>query len=112
MVAANPSSIVIRELNSVGRYAVGVMWGDGHDSIYTLDSLRRFCPCEACSSAPPDRPVAEAELRLHGLARLGEQSLFIEWADRHQTLYKTAALRSLCRCARCVAEPERPVTGS
>ena len=30
---------IITSLNEVGRYAIGVRWADGHDSIYPLESL-------------------------------------------------------------------------
>jgi hypothetical protein len=43
--------------------------------------------------------------------RLGENGVFIGWVDGHETLYTAADLRSLCRCAYCVAEPEKPITG-
>jgi len=33
----------------VGRYALGILWSDGHDSgIYTFERLRQLCPCEIC----------------------------------------------------------------
>ena len=31
----------IKGLHEVGRYAVGVQWVDGHDSIFPLENLRR-----------------------------------------------------------------------
>jgi DUF971 family protein len=38
----------IKGINEVGRYAIGVQWLDGHDSIFPLESLRRRCPCNEC----------------------------------------------------------------
>ncbi|MFO0981882.1 MAG: DUF971 domain-containing protein [Planctomycetota bacterium] len=33
----------------VGRYALGILWSDGHDSgIYTFERLRALCPCDEC----------------------------------------------------------------
>ena len=100
----------IRGLNEVGRYAVGVQWIDGHDSIYPLAELRRHCPCLECNGA------AEGELpldsrRLIQLSRVGEQGVFMQWADGHESLYTTHQLRERCRCAYCIPEPEKPVTG-
>lgn len=100
----------IKRLNEVGRYAVGVQWTDGHDSIYPLVSLRRGCPCEACRGAV-EGEIPAASQRLRQFSRLGEAAVFIGWADGHETLYTMGQLRDLCRCAHCVAEPERPVTG-
>ncbi len=37
----------------VGRYAIRIVWDDGHDTgIYTFASLRSLCPCTRC--APPE----------------------------------------------------------
>ena len=100
----------IKGLNEVGRYAVGVQWTDGHDSIYPLENLRRHCPCDACKGEA-GREVPLANQKLHQLARLGEAAVFLGWSDGHETLYTMRELRDLCRCAYCVAEPDRPITG-
>jgi hypothetical protein len=49
--------------------------------------------------------------RMLRFSRLGDAAVYIGWFDGHETLYTTAELRDLCRCARCVQEPERPITG-
>jgi len=92
----------------VGRYALGVLWGDGHDSILPYRSLRRACPCEACGAAAPEAPAPDAERPVR-LQLIGEQSLFVGWADGHETLLLLAELRDLCRCARCAGEPDLPL---
>jgi DUF971 family protein len=101
----------VERLSEVGRYALGVVWGDRHDSILPYRALRQACPCDACAAASPaetPRPDAERPVRLQ---LLGERSLFIGWADGHETLLLLEELRGLCRCARCVAEPDYPVSG-
>ncbi|HZP44752.1 MAG TPA: gamma-butyrobetaine hydroxylase-like domain-containing protein [Candidatus Binataceae bacterium] len=100
----------IRGLNEVGRYAVGIQWSDGHDSIYPLENLRRGCRCNACAGGA-GQALSAADLRLARFARLGEEAVFIEWSDGHETLFTTDQLRELCRCALCAGEPERPITG-
>jgi DUF971 family protein len=100
----------IRGLNEVGRYAVGVQWTDGHDSIYPLENLRRYCPCNACGGRI-DGEIPPASQRLAQLARLGESAIFLEWVDGHETLYTMTQLRDLCRCAYCAGEPDKPITG-
>lgn len=100
----------IKGLHEVGRYAVGVQWTDGHDSIFPLENLRRGCRCEACRGAV-EGEIPPASQRLHALSRLGEAAVFIAWADSHETILTMNQLRALCRCAYCVAEPERPITG-
>ena len=100
----------IKGLHEVGRYAVGVQWVDGHDSIFPLENLRRGCLCDACKGAVSGE-VPTASLRMRQLSRLGEAAVFIGWVDGHETIYTMPQLRNLCRCAYCVAEPERPITG-
>lgn len=101
----------IKGLNEVGRYAIGVQWIDGHDSIFPLESLRRFCPCNECGGDVAGEIPADHQ-RLLLLSRLGETGMYLGWADGHETLYTTARLRELCRCAYCAGEPEKPITGA
>jgi DUF971 family protein len=111
MALIKPKNPKIKGLNEVGRYAVGVQWADGHDSIYPLESLRRRCPCRSCEADGDGKASAADSPRLKKLARMGEQAVFLQWGDGHETLYSTRDLRELCRCAHCSAEPERPITG-
>jgi DUF971 family protein len=111
-VARSSEAIRVERLSEVGRYALGVVWGDGHDSILPYRGLRGACPCEACTATRPgaSAPPPEAE-RLVRIETLGEQSVFLKWGDGHETVFLLEELRDLCRCARCVGEPEYPVSG-
>ncbi len=111
MALIKPKNPKIKGLNEVGRYAVGVQWADGHDSIYPLDGLRTTCPCRSCEAEPDAKSAPADSRRLVKLTRMGEQAVFLQWGDGHETIYTTRYLRELCRCARCVAEPARPITG-
>ena len=110
MALIKSKSPKIKGLNEVGRYAIGVQWIDGHDSIYPLENLRRGCPCDACRGRV-EGEIPPASQRVRQLSRLGEASVFIGWVDGHETILTMSQLRALCRCAYCVGEPERPVTG-
>lgn len=96
----------------VGRYALGVAWADGHDSIFPYRSLRAHCPCDACSRQRErsDAPVG-GDATLESFEQLGDASIFLRWADGHESFFPAAELRALCRCALCAGEPERPITG-
>jgi DUF971 family protein len=101
----------VERLKQVGRYALGVEWGDGHDSIIPHRTIRHVCPCESCEAAARDTPLppdAEQPVRVE---LLGEEAVFIAWADRHETLLLTEELRALCRCAHCAGEPQHPISG-
>lgn len=98
----------IERLTEVGRYALGVVWGDQHDSILPFKALRGACPCETCVARAPVPPDGE---RLVRVEPLGGRSLFLRWGDGHETLLLLEEVRDLCRCARCVGEPEYPISG-
>jgi DUF971 family protein len=110
MALIKPKTPKIKGINEVGRYAIGVQWADGHDSIFPLENLRRGCPCDECRGSV-EGEIAQAGQRIRQLSRLGEASVFIGWVDDHETILTMQQLRDLCRCAYCVGEPERPVTG-
>jgi DUF971 family protein len=86
-----------REVHLVGRYAVGVTWGDNHGSIFPFDRLRRDCSCEACRAL---EQVTQAMAWPTEITRTGD-GLRVAWADGHQSLYAYGDLRALCRCAGC-----------
>jgi DUF971 family protein len=99
----------IRRTRQVGRYAVGIDWSDGHDSILPYRHLRQACPCEGClaTAAPVDAKQSE----LVRMQQVGTGTLFLAWADEHETLFVAEELRALCRCAHCIGEPDYPITG-
>jgi len=44
-----PGEVQATEVKPVGRYAVNVVWSDGHDAgIYSYTFLRELCPCPEC----------------------------------------------------------------
>lgn len=107
----SPEATRIERLTEVGRYALGVQWGDRHDSILPYADLRRACPCDACTGGSQAPPAREAE-RVTNAQVLGGKSVFLRWADGHETVFLVGELRDLCRCARCAGEPEFPVSGA
>lgn len=49
---AVPADVHPLRVAPVGRYAVQIVWSDGHESgIYPFRRLRALCPCDACSAA-------------------------------------------------------------
>lgn len=107
-----PEPPKIKQTKRVGHYALGVDWVDGHESIMPYTSLRAHCPCSTCSATRESDQVPGAPaIQLESIDVVGEASAFLTWSDGHESVYLLPELRALCRCAYCVGEPERPITG-
>src|SRR6266403_1329894 len=42
----------IEKLTEVGRYALGVLWGDRHETLLLLEEVRALCRCARCAGEP------------------------------------------------------------
>jgi DUF971 family protein len=92
-----PDPNAVKDVHLVGRYAVGVTWGDEHGSIFPFERLRRLCACGACADATR-LPAAAAWPRD---IKRGGDGLRVTWADEHASLYPYVDLRAACACAGC-----------
>jgi DUF971 family protein len=109
---ANDPKFSIESAAPVGRYAVGVKWRDGHESIFPFANLRRSCPCNDCrESGCSERKPSSQEQQFIGLLQVADASVLFRWGDSHETLYLVEELRDLCSCAACKGEPNYPITG-
>jgi DUF971 family protein len=106
-----PEASQVEKLTEIGRYALGITWGDSHESILPFRNLRGACPCETCAAAPAAASSDAGVARLTRVELIGDRSLFLRWGDGHETLLLLEEVRDLCRCARCVGEPEYPISG-
>jgi DUF971 family protein len=55
-LASNPILMVdqtfLKHMQHVGRYAVQLIWGDGHDTgLFAFRDLRALCPCPECRAS-------------------------------------------------------------
>lgn len=90
------------QLSQVGRYALGVAWGDGHNSIFSFDLLRSICPCSTCFEARQNgRNFPPAAIQPVEVQRFPGQGIRAKWADDHESKYGAEYLRNLCPCATC-----------
>ncbi|MBI4458446.1 MAG: DUF971 domain-containing protein [Acidobacteria bacterium] len=91
---------------------IKIVWGDGHESQYPLDHLRRNCPCAACHStaqSSADTPAAASPFpmfkpapRLTDAESVGRYAVRLLWADGHSSgIYSFDHLRDICPCAEC-----------
>ena len=101
----------VEKLKEVGRYALGVEWGDRHDSILPYRSIRLACPCDACGTRPTDAPPTPDAECPATVEILGDRSVFLRWADGHETVLLLEELRAHRQSARCVGEPDYPISG-
>jgi DUF971 family protein len=101
------------------RRAMTIRWGDGHESVYPFDLLRKECPCALCGEerkkrAAPQKtgglslavmqgPVVRVgDAQVTDVQKVGRYALNFSWQDGHHTgIYTFDFLRSLCPCARC-----------
>lgn len=103
-----PTSITVDRT----RQELLITWKDAHTSIYPLDSLRRACPCAACSgghdnmgtlpdpslfSEPPRQQWLEVTIR-----PVGTYAIQITWDDGHDAgIHTWERLRAICPCTAC-----------
>jgi len=91
-----------------------VVWDDGHESYYSLEALRRACPCAVCSGEPdlfgrmagghPQHYRPES-FQLRGMETIGNYALQPNWADGHTYgIWTYERLREACPCDECAAK--------
>lgn len=85
------------QLELVEPESLRVVWNDGSSTQYTIDSLRKACPCASCREQrnEPETPVSAMELPVvqAGPERLGIRKMHpvgtyaynIEFSDGHDT---------------------------
>jgi DUF971 family protein len=107
----DPRAVKPRNLAVAGRN-LAVAWGDGHESYFPFDDLRRHCPCATCRSrraaAPESGPLRVmdspryGELSIRSLVPVGAYAVQIGWSDGHDSgIYSFESLRDECPCAEC-----------
>ncbi len=75
---------------------VRINWTDGYKSTYSLDYLRKICPCATCNEQrsnqdplrvlKPDQMLTKGELRANNpVEMVGKYALQFFWADDHST---------------------------
>jgi DUF971 family protein len=100
-ILGQPDPYEPKDVHLVGRYALGVTWGDQHSSIYPFEQLRQadVAPAGTGEDAPP-APLTAAQTWPRDIRRLPE-GLRVTWSDGHQSLHPYPTLRAGCRCAGC-----------
>ena len=97
-IIGQPNPAEPKDVHLVGRYALGVTWGDSHSSIYPFEHLRLGDPGAAREA--PATPVTP-EMTWPRDIRREPDGLRVTWSDGHESRYPYAELRGRCRCAAC-----------
>jgi DUF971 family protein len=92
---------------------VAIVWGDGHESYYPGEALRKACTCAACRgeqhlfgrrTLPVLKPIAAGAYQPTAIRLVGNYGLQIVWGDGHEHgIYHLADLRAACPCEECRA---------
>ena len=90
-----------------------ITWSDGHESSYSLDGLRRACPCASCVGHDgmgqlPDPMVFKVPALMRWehlkLEPVGNYAVRLVWDDGHNSgIYTWERLRAMCPCDECAA---------
>jgi DUF971 family protein len=84
---------------------LAIVWADGTESYYSLEKLRRVCPCAGCKGEKdimgnvyrgPERPLTARSFLVASHRRVGAYALQIDWADGHNDgIYSFETLRRI-----------------
>jgi DUF971 family protein len=90
--------------------ALGILWEDGHASVYSPHALRLICPCAGCVDEMTGQPILDpatvpAGIYPTAIHYVGRYALQFMWSDGHDTgFYPFELLRKVCDCDECAAE--------
>lgn len=105
----SPSPKNIRQVDST---TLGITWSDGHESVYSVKTLRENCPCAHCidewtgQRKIPPGSIPDT-IRPLNLKSVGLYAIQFSWNDGHDTgLYSHEQLRKLCECPECKGKSE------
>ena len=95
------------EIHQMGPTTLGIVWNDGHRSVYEVRDLRLGCRCAACveeftGARRLDPESIPADVKPVQITPVGNYALQIVWTDGHQSgIYTFEHLRESCRCDQC-----------
>jgi DUF971 family protein len=95
--------------------ALLITWADGHQSIFPLRLLRKYCPCAGCQGErdilgrtvlPIVRTTYDGPIEATGAELVGNYAIRVDWSDGHSAgIYTFNYLRQLDALAARDQEP-------
>lgn len=95
------------ELKQLSPKNLGIVWNDGHSSLYSVRKLRLECRCANCVDEWTREKIIKEDavpqdVRPVKLEPVGRYAFRIDWTDGHNTgIYTFDVLRKLCECPQC-----------
>lgn len=101
------------DVKKADKNKLAIAWDDGHESIHTMATLRKKCPCASCRTAResqqtnPLRILTPEEVILENIEIkeaevVGRYALQFRWSDgHHEGIYSFDFLRQICECEQC-----------
>ena len=112
MTAKDPRTKPVAIRSPRGTRVTEIDWADGHKSVYPHAILRGYCPCAGCQGHEGDIKYVDPrddQQQLDDIKPVGGYAVALKWFDGHESgIYSYRYLRSLCRCAECVAAGGAP----
>lgn len=99
--------LLVLELKQMGRKHLGIVWSDGHHSLYNVRDLRLQCRCAVCIDEWTQEKILKdetvpADVKPIHIESVGRYALRFDWSDGHGTgIYTFEHLRSWCECPQC-----------
>jgi len=100
-------SLAPLELKQVGPKHLGIVWNDGHQSLFNVRNLRLKCRCAVCVDEWTREELLKDEMvpsdiQPKRIESVGRYALKVEWSDGHDSgFYTFEHLRALCECPLC-----------
>ena len=101
----NPSAPATVDIFPSGE--IGIVWKDGHESIYSPRFLRCQCRCAACIDEVTGRKILDdakvaESIRAEAKQSIGHYGIQFVWSDGHASgIYSHTLLRAACPCEAC-----------
>lgn len=101
---------MLKSIKKISESELKLNWIDGHESTFTLEFLRKSCPCASCKGETvllhQYSPMPQVELpgrnEIKNISQVGSYAIQFFWKDNHDTgIFSYEFLRSICQCKLC-----------